>query len=203
MRTKSDTRKHAILDTATRVFQGAGFERASMTAICERLGYSKATLYNYFPSKEGLFVAVLLEATEAECQATHEALNPTLEDLCQALELFGQRLLTLIYSPEVQAIRRLVASEAGRSHLGKHCYERGALRSQEDLADFLQRAMDAGKLPQADTRIAALHLLGLLESEWSAPLMFQTQEAVSDEEIKETVGRAVATFMRAYGPPRG
>lgn len=199
MRTKSEARRLAILAAAAEVFQETGFERASMSAICERLGYSKATLYNYFSSKEALFSAVVFEATEAEFQATHEALDPTMPDLTQALALFGQRLLTLIYSPQVQSMRRLVVSEAGRSDLGRKCYELGPVRNEAVAAAFLQQAMDAGKLRQADARIAALHLRGLLEAEWLDRFLFQVLKDVTADELNATVQRAVAAFMAAYG----
>ena len=202
MRAKTETRRQAILDAAAVVFQETGFERTTMAAICERLGYSKATLYNYFASKEELFSAVVFEATEAEFQATLEALDATVTDMTEALQKFGRGLLTLLYSPQVQAVRRLVVAEAGRSDLGKKCYELGPVRNEAATAVFLQQAMDAGQLRQADARIAALHLRGLLEAEWLDRFLFQTLEPVSAEEISATVGRAVAAFMAAYGPVR-
>ena len=202
MRAKTETRRQAILDAAAEVFQETGFERTTMAAICERLGYSKATLYNYFASKEELFSAVVFEATEAEFQATLEALDATVTDMTEALQKFGRGLLTLLYSPQVQAVRRLVVAEAGRSDLGKKCYELGPVRNEAATAVFLQQAMDAGPLRQADARIAALHLRGLLEAEWLDRFLFQTLEPVSAEEISATVGRAVAAFMAAYGPVR-
>ena len=173
MRTKSDTRRQAILNAAAKVFQETGFERASMSAICERLGYSKATL---------------------------EALDPTMQDITQALELFGQRLLTLIYSPQVQAMRRLVVSEAGRSGLGGKCYELGPVRNEAVAAEFLQQAMNMGKLRQADARIAALHLRGLLDAEWLDRFLFQVLKEIRADELKLSVQRAVSAFMAAYGP---
>lgn len=200
MRTKSETRRQAILDAAAEVFQETGFERASMAAICERLGYSKATLYNYFASKEELFFAVVFDATEAEFEATHEALDPTLEDMTEALERFGQRFLALIYSPQVQAVRRLMLAEAGRSELGRKCYERGPARSEADITAFLRQAMDAGRLRRADARVAAFHLRGLLEAEWSERALFQVLKSAPPAEIKASVQRAVAAFMAAYGP---
>ena len=202
MRAKTETRRQAILDAAAEVFQETGFERTTMAAICERLGYSKATLYNYFASKEELFSAVVFEATEAEFQATLESLDATVTDMTEALQKFGRGLLTLLYSPQVQAVRRLVVAEAGRSDLGKKCYELGPVRNEAATAVFLQQAMDAGQLRQADARIAALHLRGLLEAEWLDRFLFQTLEPVSAEEISATVGRAVAAFMAAYGPVR-
>jgi AcrR family transcriptional regulator len=200
VRAKSETRRQAILEAAAQVFQETGFERTTMAAICERLGYSKATLYNYFASKEELFSAVVFDATEAEFQATLEALDATLQDITEALEKFGRGLLTLLYSPQVQAVRRLVVAEAGRSELGKQCYELGPVRNEAAAAAFLQHAMDTGQLRQADARIAALHLRGLLEAEWLDRFLFQTLEPISAEEINATVQRAIAAFMAAYGP---
>ncbi|WP_026436655.1 TetR/AcrR family transcriptional regulator [Acidovorax sp. JHL-9] len=200
MRAKTETRRQAILDTAAEVFQEMGFERTTMAAICERLGYSKATLYNYFGSKEELFSAVVFGATEAEFQATLAALDATVADMTEALQKFGRGLLTLLYSPQVQAVRRLIVAEAGRSALGRQCYELGPVRSEAVTAAFLQQAMDAGQLRQADARIAALHLRGLLEAEWLDRFLFQTLEPISAAEIDATVQRAVAAFMAAYGP---
>ena len=200
MRAKSETRRQAILEAAAEVFQEMGFERSTMAAICERLGYSKATLYNYFASKEELFSAVVFDAVEAEFEATLEALDATVEDMTEALEKFGRGLLTVLYLPQVQAVRRLIVAEAGRSDLGRKLYELGPERSEAAAAAYLQQAMDAGKLRQADARIAALHLRGLLEAEWLDRFLFQTLEPISAEEINATVARAVAAFMAAYGP---
>lgn len=200
MRAKTETRRQAILDAAAEVFQETGFERTTMAAICERLGYSKATLYNYFASKEELFSAVVFEATEAEFQSTLEALDASFTDITLALEKFGRGLLTLLYSPQVQAVRRLIVSESGRSELGQKCYELGPVRNEAATALFLQQAMDAGHLRQADARIAALHLRGLLEAEWLDRFLFQTLEPVADAQIDATVQRAVAAFLAAYGP---
>ena len=200
MRAKTETRRQAILDSAAQVFQETGFERATMAAICERLGYSKATLYNYFASKEELFSAVVFGATEAEFQASLAALDTTVGEMTEVLENFGRGLLTLLYSPQVQAVRRLIVAEAGRSDLGRQCYELGPVRNEAALALFLQQAMDAGQLRQADARIAALHLRGLLEAEWLDRFLFRVLPPITAQDIHATVARAVAAFMAAYGP---
>ncbi len=200
MRKKTETKRQAILDEAADLFRETGFERASMSELCLRVGGSKATLYNYFSSKEEVFAEVLMQATEEEFQATHEALDPTLDDITQALESFGRGLLTLLYSPQVQAARRLVVSEIVRSDLGRTCYEHGHARSAAEVAEFLQQAMDQGKLRQADPKIASLHLKGLLEAEWIDRFMFQMLDAVDPEQVAASVKRAVAVFMAAYGP---
>lgn len=200
MRTKSETRRQAILQAAAEVFRESGFERSSMSDIRERVGYSKPTLYSYFASKEALFSAVVFEATELEFQATLQALDPDQSDITCALESFGQRLLTLLYSPQVQAVRRMVASQAQPSELGRTCYDRGPVRSEAAIAAFLQQAMDRGQLRQADARITALQLKALLEAEWIEPFLFNALSTPGTRQIRETVTRAVAVFMAAYGP---
>lgn len=165
------------------------------------VGYSKATLYSYFSSKEELFLEVLLDATEAEFQATHAALDPDVDDIEQALFSFGVRLLTLLYVSPVRALRRLIISEAGRSEMGRKCYEVGPRRSQAALSEFLGNAITKRQLRQEDPNIAALHLLGLLEAEWIYRFMFHTMDTPSEEEIAATADRSISVFLAAYGPP--
>lgn len=199
MRTKSETRRQAILQAATEVFRESGFERSSMADIRERVGCSKPTLYSYFASKEELFSEVVFEATEHEFQATLQALDPAEGDITLALQRFGQRLLSLLYSPQVQAVRRMVVAQAGRTELGRKCYELGPERSEAAVADFLQQAMNLGQLRQADPRVAGLHLKGLLEAEWIDPFLFGLQLQPDAEQIRATVERAVRVFLAAYG----
>jgi AcrR family transcriptional regulator len=200
VRTKSETKRQAILKAAAEVFQENGFERTSMEDIRKRAEFSKATLYSYFPSKKELFMEIVIDAAEAEFQATLDALDPSYEYIEQALVGFGTRLLSLLYLTPVQAVRRLVVSEAGQSELGKKCYEVGPVRSIAVVADYLDKAMAKGKLRQANSRLAAVHLKGLLEAEWIDPFMFQALEVPSAEELMASVERAVTVFMAAYGP---
>ncbi len=73
-RVSADT-KHAtrarLLAAAAHEFARTGLERANVDAISLAAGYAKGTIYNYFPSKEALFLAVV---EEASAQAT--ALGP-------------------------------------------------------------------------------------------------------------------------------
>jgi len=119
MAKKSDTKRQHILTVAAQAFQELGFERTTMSEICARMGGSKATLYNYFPSKEVLFFEIMYLSTEAEFQAVHSAIDPSTDDIVTSLQNFGERLLTILYSPQVRANRHLSISESGHSELGR------------------------------------------------------------------------------------
>ncbi|MBS1227467.1 MAG: TetR family transcriptional regulator [Proteobacteria bacterium] len=201
MKKKTEEKRQAIVDAAAEVFRELGFERASMAEICRRVGFSSATLYNYFSSKETLFYEVVYEANEAEFQTVHELLNHATEDIADALRHFGERLLALIYSPDIMAVRRLVTASFGHGEFSRNCFEQGPKRSISELSAFLLEAMKNGKLRQCDPVVATLHLRGLLESELLDTFIFQIEGDIDPERIKGIVGRAVAVFMAAYGPP--
>ncbi len=199
MATKTEARRQAILKVAAEVFQELGYERASMSEICARVGGSKATLYNYFPSKEELFYEVVNISIETEFEAFCRAIDPSAEDIAASLRSFGERFLSLVYSPYLQANRHLIISESGRSNLGRLVYERRVVYSKNATADKLLEAMNLGKLRQADPGVATQHLYSLLESELMDRFLFQLLGEVSPGEIQAVTARAIDVFMAAYG----
>ena len=200
MKKKTEAKRQAIVDMAAEVFREMGFERASMSEICRRVGGSKATIYNYFPSKELLFFEVMHQANEAEFMAIHQVLDHAAEDIAEALQHFGEGLLALIYSPGVMSARRLVISNFGDGELGRTCFELGPKKSMNEVSEFLLASMEKGKLRQCDPVVATLHLRGLLESELLDGFIFRIESDIGPERIKGIVERAVAVFMAGYGP---
>lgn len=54
-----DERRALLLDAALEVFTAAGYHSAAMDEIADRAGVSKPVLYQHFPSKLELYLAVL------------------------------------------------------------------------------------------------------------------------------------------------
>ena len=199
MKTKTEAKRQAILKAAAEVFREVGFERASMSEIRSRIGGSKATLYNYFPSKEKLFFEVMYQAKELELGAITAELDPDAADVKQALLEFGQRLLPALYSPEAIAMRRLAIAESGNSDIGKVVFAGATAPMEKHVAEFLKKSMKRGVLRTADPKTAAMHLLSLLESELLQRVLLGMMDAVKPEETKGTVRRAVDVFLSGYG----
>jgi AcrR family transcriptional regulator len=57
-------RHEQILESATRVFARNGYQEADDQWIADELKLSKGTIYNYFPSKEDLFLAAVDRGVE-------------------------------------------------------------------------------------------------------------------------------------------
>ncbi len=201
MKTKTEAKRLAILEAAAEVFREVGFDRASMSRIRARIGGSKATLYNYFRSKEQLFLEVMYHAKEHKLEALAGTPNPDAGDLRQELREFGQRLLALPYSPECIATRRLVIAESGYSSFGKTWFEWATVPVEKRLSDFFRKVMQRGALRRADPKTAAMHFLSLLESELTERSLLGVIESVDPAAIRGAVRRAVDTFLSGYSPP--
>jgi AcrR family transcriptional regulator len=199
LKTKTEAKRQAILDEAARAFRQLGFERTSMTEISARMGGSKATIYNYFTSKEELFFEVMAVSTEDEFGAVHAALEHDCLEVEDALYRFGVRLLSFLYSQPLQAQRRLNISEVGRSpQLGKLIYERGVLRSQAFVEAYLARAIARGVLKDAPTWVVARHLYALLEAEFQVRWLFRQLGELTADDIEAATRRAVDVFLAGY-----
>ena len=53
--------RHAILDAARDLFVSEGYRNVSIRKIAERIEYSPAAIYSYFPSKDDIFFALAEE----------------------------------------------------------------------------------------------------------------------------------------------
>src|SRR6185295_1190591 len=153
MRVKTEERRQAIIDTAYKVFQEEGFDRASMSEIAKRLGGSKATLYSYFNSKEELFTAVMKVSPEVG-ELFGPITDPNLKitspkALREQLERFAVTYLKFHLSPNILAMRRNLIAQGDRSDVSRLSFEAGPRQNFIKLAEFLERAMEDGLLVKA------------------------------------------------------
>jgi AcrR family transcriptional regulator len=198
MRVRTEARRQAIMKAAREVFRDQGFERASMDAICERAGGSKATLYSYFPSKDDLFIACLREMAALEGANVEQFLNEA-PDLASGLERFGLWRLRTTLTKSGLAVRRMVWSDASPETLVKVFGELDETNTTWGrLAAVLERAMARGELRKADPWTAAQHFRGLLEADLTDRAFFSLPTPVDDALMQRAAKDAVDVFMRAY-----
>jgi len=197
---KTDQKRQHILDTANRLFQSKGFANTTMSEITSEAGGSKATVYNYFSSKDELFVECLTSVSDRYLEGMFSGLQDTKAETSAALLDTAKNVLRYLCSPEMLANKRLLINEAERSGIGKHFYKKmdGYM---EELAVFLRRAMDKGDLRQSDPILAARQLRTLVESDMvERCLMGAEKVPPSAATVSKEAQNALETFFRAYGP---
>ncbi len=197
MRVKTDEKRQQIIAIAREVFREKGYAQTSMAEISARLGGSKSTPYGYFPSKEELFVAVMVEMAGRNADALWDELQQS-GDMRRGLAPVMQKLVFFLCSAEVIDYRRMVIGEAGRSDLGKLMYERGPALYLKRFAEMFAAEMREGRLRQVDPWQAAVHMLSLC---MGPPVQFVLEGAIerpSDEELAAAAAAAADVFLRAY-----
>jgi AcrR family transcriptional regulator len=179
------TRQDIVL-AAARVFAEAGYHQATMAAIAREAGFTAASLYTYFASKEELYEA-LLEDMKRALLATFLEHVPAGLTLAQRLELLLQRQLSLV-AERRDALR--VAFDVGprKARPGE-----GAAEFLEPMTAFLSAsgAADQLRCPPAE---AALFLFGLVHA---AVLPWFCEGAEPD--VPGLASRVVDLFLNGFG----
>lgn len=217
MRTKSSEKRQAILDAAKAVIEEVGYEQASMAQIAARIGGSKATLYNYFDSKEALFLELVNQVAEQHidqlmpllhskqcCDLPQNVedfmsiLDPS-ADLAETLTKFGELVLGRFHTPAMLSTRRMIIAASNRSSIGKLYYEQGPAKAFKIAQAYFAALMQRGHIRQADPCVVEAHWRGLLTSEVLYAGLLNARPALQPDEITAIVARAVEAFLRAYG----
>ena len=79
-RMPKEQRRTQVLDAARAVFVESGYYAAGMDVIAERAGVSKPVLYQHFPSKLDLYLALLDAGLEELLEATDAAARETTDN---------------------------------------------------------------------------------------------------------------------------
>lgn len=107
----------AILLGALQVFTAHGYAASSMARIASVAGVSKPTLYSYFQSKEGLFVALVRQLTQNTRRAISQ--SATSYDLQTSPDKVLRHIATSMlsefsHSQPLLSFVRLIIGESGR-----------------------------------------------------------------------------------------
>ncbi len=131
-----------IIAAAADVFFEKGFSRTSMDDVLSAVGGSKRTLYQYFPSKEELFTAVITGASD-RILSTFGPNTPG--DLGRTLFDIGTRYVAMLVSHEGLAVYRAMISEAPHlPDLARAFFENGPQRISDALTDIFAAHNEGG-----------------------------------------------------------
>src|SRR5476649_2810731 len=72
--------RRSILDAARELFVAEGFQNVSIRKIAERIEYSPAAIYGYFPSKDDIFFALAEEGLRLLGDPSEVGHDPKLKD---------------------------------------------------------------------------------------------------------------------------
>ena len=194
MRVRTEDKKQEIIRIAAELFDELGYERTSMSAIATRVGGSKATLYNYFASKEDLLRSVLDRDVNEEADRLMQELLSE-KDLRSGLIRLGIAFLTGL--PARSASIRSVANQP----IAQEFYENVLRPAWQRLADRFATMMKEGRLKFADPWITAMHWKGLNEWDLLERHLLSANAAADPNDIVTAATAAADAFLKVYATP--
>ncbi|MBR8740168.1 TetR/AcrR family transcriptional regulator [Nocardiopsis sp. MG754419] len=198
---RSERKRRSILEAAEEVFLDGGYLGTNMDEIAARSQVSKQTIYKHFGSKERLFVEIVTHMTDSagDLVHTHPAPTPD-EDPADHLTDYALRQLTVVLTPRLMRVRRLVIGEVPRfPELAEALYHHGPGRAIDDLTRVLETLADFGHLSLADPRAAAARFNWLVMSEPVNRVMLLGDDAIpGPEELRAHAAESVRVFLAAH-----
>jgi AcrR family transcriptional regulator len=140
----------AILDAARDLFVAEGYQNVSIRKVADRIEYSPAAIYSYFPSKDDIFFALAEEGFHLLLDAGCPAGEPPLEEVDDPLDALRAAFWHFYQfsrkHPEYFALMFVDRSVPRISHLWERFSFISSMKAR--LTGLIQKAADVGQLPK-------------------------------------------------------
>lgn len=195
-------KRASILEAAGSIFCRDGFAAANIDVIALEAGVSRQTIYNHHGDKEGLFIAVVSQATDRANAGFFAALARFPDhpgDLRAELVAFAVGMMrNCLCSRDGRFLRKMVLLEGQRyPQLFNHWRQNGPTMVWNALAARFARLAFSGWLILDDPDVAARQFMALINADLH--LSVALGEPLTDDALRQAAGNAVDTFLRAFG----
>ncbi len=186
-------RKAQLLESALDVFVSSGYHAAAMDDIAERAGVSKPVLYQHFPSKLDLYLALLDNACDQVIEGVRSALESTDDN---RERVAGTTEAFYAYVADADGAFRLVfESDLTSEPAVRERVDRVTVACADAIAEVI--ADDTG-FPPESSRLLAVALVGM--SQVSARFWLGTEGELPRQEaiglISTLAWRGIRGFPR-------
>jgi AcrR family transcriptional regulator len=175
-------RRRQLLGAAQEVFVAQGYHAAAMDEIAERAGVSKPVLYQHFPGKLELYLALLDEHAEGLVQRLRDALDSTPDN-----KLRVQRTIEAFYdfvAGEGEAYRLVFESDLRNVAPVRARVDRTNQQCAEMIAQVIQE--DTG-VSSDEAHLLGMGLVGMAEV--SARYWLSQRGTITQEQAEHLIAR--------------
>jgi len=198
-RPPSSQKRAAILEAATTAFLDNGYDHTNLDDVAMAAEVSKQTVYRHFTDKKSLFMAVVEAARQQQLEPADTVaavLDP--DDLLGSLTRFGERMLTVVLSKRVAALRRVMIGELSRIPELRELWAAGAPTAIATvLITEIVSLNERGVLEVPDPVAAVENYFGLLSFRGMNNTAYGVTE-LSAKDRKRIAETAADIFVRAY-----
>ncbi len=154
--------QRSILDAARELFVAEGFQNVSIRKIAERIEYSPAAIYGYFPSKDDIFFALAEEGFRLLGDPQAVGHDPLLQDAPSIERVRALFWRLYEFSRDQPQYFALMFVDRSVPRISRE-YERFAFARErkQHIVEELQACIDAGELPKTLNASVAMRALML------------------------------------------
>lgn len=204
VKTRVERSRRSIVAAAAELFLKHGFLGTNMDEIAARADVSKQTVYAHFQSKEALFLDVVRGLTGIAGDEHQEQVREPEDDrpIADYLVEFAELQLTIVMTPRLMQLRRLVIGEVERfPELGKALHALGPQRSIDRLSRAFERYRRLGQMQADDLEVAAGFFNWLVMGGPVNDAMLLGDGAILPREAcRGHAEESVRIFLAAFGP---
>lgn len=188
----------ALLLSATELFLEKGYDAVSLDDVVNHAGGSKASIYKYFGSKEGLFTAICDYRRELFFKNICASYDAQQDDLRSFLTSTLYNFFAKITCTENSAFMRLLIEQSQRNpDLALYLHQKGPEYIQKCIADALQYAAEKGQIECKKPLNSAMVYFGILRNiEWK--IIMGVPLTTDCEDIHEHIDYCVDLFLNAH-----
>jgi AcrR family transcriptional regulator len=158
---RAPERRAQLLDVARRVFGTSGFHAVSMEAVAKEAGVTKPILYDHFPSKKELYLALL----DADLAVLHDEVNKALNSPIgnrERIRASFQAYFDFV-DEHAEGFRLLMQETVGNEADFRARVAQVRDQILKEVADLIVRE-SRGSLDRDHAEIVALALIGMVET---------------------------------------
>lgn len=175
-------RRRQLLGAAQEVFVAQGYHAAAMDEIAERAGVSKPVLYQHFPGKLELYLALLDESADELVGIVREALSSTTDNKQRVPATF-QAFFDFV-SSSGEAFRLVFESDLSNEPAVRERLDRTMRDCAEMISQFIRE--DAG-LQDDEARLLGMALVGMAQV--SSRYWLSTDKAIPKDAAEQLLAR--------------
>src|SRR5271166_939661 len=194
-------RERRIVKAAEKLFARKGYGDVAMEDVAARAGLAVGTIYNYFPSKSALLLAIVRSETESLLERARKILDDPPSDPVAAVSAFTEIFLEDVTRDDRRLWRELFgAAIAEPSTVGRRLFD-GDAQLVTQLASLLDRYRSDGVVPSDVEPLPAATVLYSVCFTWMT--VYLMNDAISAETVRNEIRRGVAIAMRGLFPRAG
>ena len=175
-------RRRQLLGAAQEVFVAQGYHAAAMDEIAERAGVSKPVLYQHFPGKLELYLALLDESAQELVRIVREALSSTTDNKQRVPATF-QAFFDFV-SSSGEAFRLVFESDLSNEPAVRERLDHTMRDCAEMISQFIRE--DAG-LRDDEARLLGMALVGMAQV--SSRYWLSTDKAIPKDAAEQLLAR--------------